>query len=195
MVLIRTALEKLNKEELISLFIENDYKLNSNITILKKQRAEVNEASERMESQLGISKTINNTLEKHITSLEKQCWRNEQCSRCECVENRRILDSNNETKVCELIGKVTGINVNQECLESCHPLPSDKKNKIIVKVSNQKDAKSILQNKNKDKNFNSRSIDIDSTKSLSMKVFVTTTSFFGVSAKSCRLKSGLKLFG
>ena len=50
MVLIRTALEKLNKEELISLFIENDYKLNSNITILKKQRAEVNEASERMES-------------------------------------------------------------------------------------------------------------------------------------------------
>ena len=92
MVLTRTALEKLNKEELISLFIENDDKLNSNITILKKQLAEVNETSERMESQLGISKTINNTLEKHITSLEKNFWRDEQCSRRECVENGRIPD-------------------------------------------------------------------------------------------------------
>ena len=32
-------------------------------------------------------------------------------------------------------------------------------------------------------------------KSLSMKVFVATTSFFGVSAKRCGLKSGSKLFG
>ena len=127
MVLTRAALEKLKKEELISLFIENDDKLNSNIAILKKQLDEVNETSERMESQLGISKTINNTLEKHITSLEKKCWRNEQCSRRECIENGRIPDSTNETKVCELIGKVTGINLNQECLESCHLLPSDKK--------------------------------------------------------------------
>ena len=33
------------------------------------------------------------------------------------------------------------------------------------------------------------------TKSLSMKVFVATTSFFGVSAKSCELKNGSRLLG
>ena len=33
------------------------------------------------------------------------------------------------------------------------------------------------------------------TKPLSMKIFVFTTSFFGISAKNCGLKSGLKLFG
>ena len=33
------------------------------------------------------------------------------------------------------------------------------------------------------------------TKSLSMKVFVAATSFFGVSAKSCGLKNGSRLFG
>ena len=117
-----------------------------------------------MESQLEISKTINNTLKKRITSLEKQCWRNEQYSRRECVEIVGIPDSTNEIKVCELIGMVTGINVNQDCLESCHPLPLEKRNKIIVKFSRRKDAERVLRNKNKNKNSDPRSIDIDSNK-------------------------------
>ena len=69
MVLTRAALEKLNKEEPMSLFVVNDDKLNSNIV---NQLAEVNKILERMESQLEILKTKNN-LEKRITSLEKQC--------------------------------------------------------------------------------------------------------------------------
>ena len=69
MALTRAALEKLNKEELMSLFVVNDDKLNSNIV---NQLAEVNKILERMESQLEILKTKNN-LEKRITSLEKQC--------------------------------------------------------------------------------------------------------------------------
>ena len=127
MVLTRAALEKLNKEELTSLFIENDDKLKSNMANLTNQLADVNKTLERIESQLQISKTINNTVEKCITNLEKQRWRNEQYSQRECVEIVGILDSTNEIKVCELIGKVTGINVNQNCLELCHPLPSEKK--------------------------------------------------------------------
>ena len=117
-----------------------------------------------MESKLEILKTINNTLKKRITSLKKPCWINEQYSRRECLEIVGIPDSTNKIKVCELIGKVTGINVNQDCLESCHPLPSDKKNKIIVKFSRRKDAENVLRNKNESENFNSRSIDIDSDK-------------------------------
>ena len=57
-----------------------------------------------------------------------------QCSRRECIELVGIPNSTNEIKVCELIGKVTGINVNQNRLKSCDPLPSDKKSKIIVKL-------------------------------------------------------------
>ena len=149
-----------------------------------------------MESRLEISKTINNTLEKRITSLEKQYWRNEQYSRRECVEIVRIPDSTNEIKVCKLIGKVTDINVNQDCLESSHPLPSSKKIKIILKFSKRKDTESVLRNKNKNKRFNPRSIDIDRK-----KVFINeslccyTARFFGVILKSCELKSGSKPFG
>ena len=127
MVLTRAALEKLNKKESISLFVENDDKLNSNTANLTNQLAEVNKTLETIESQLKISKTTNNTLEKRITSLEKQCWRKEQNSWRECSEIVGIPNSTNETKVRGLIGKVTGKNVDQDCLEWCHSLPSDKK--------------------------------------------------------------------
>ena len=78
MVLTRAALAKLNKEELILFFLENDDKLNSNIANLTNQLAEVNKTLARMESQSEMSKTINSALKKRIISLEKQCWRNEQ---------------------------------------------------------------------------------------------------------------------
>ena len=78
MVLTRAALAKLNKEELILFFLENDDKLNSSIANLTNQLAEVNKTLARMESQLEMSKTLNNALKKRIISLEKQCWRNEQ---------------------------------------------------------------------------------------------------------------------
>ena len=118
MVLTRAAFDKLSKEELISLFIENDDKLNSNMANFTNQLAEVNKTLERMESRLQISKIINNALDKRI---DKRYFRRE------CVEIVGILESTNEIKVCELIEKVTGVHVNQDCLESCHPLHSDYK--------------------------------------------------------------------
>ena len=63
MVLTRAAFEKLNKEELISLFVENDDKLNRSMASLTTQLAEVNKTLQRMESQLQVSKTINHALE------------------------------------------------------------------------------------------------------------------------------------
>ena len=50
------------------------------------QLAKFNKTLERMESQLEISKTINKTLEKCISNLDKQCSRNEQYLWRECVE-------------------------------------------------------------------------------------------------------------
>ena len=61
--------------------------------------------------------------------MDKQCWRIEQYSRREYEEIAGIPDSVNETKVCKLIWMVTVVNVNQDCLQSCDPIPSDKKTK------------------------------------------------------------------
>ena len=107
-----------------------------------------------------------------------------------------ILHLSNKTRVCELIEKVTSVNVNQDCWGSCHPLTSDKKNKIIFKFSRRKDAESVLRNKNKKKRILTLEVwTLIVTKSLSMKLFVTNTGFFRVSVKSCTLKSASKLLG
>ena len=117
MVLTRAALEKkkkkTNKEEhnIIKRAVKNDYKLKSNMANLINQLAEVNKTLERRESR--IFKTINNALEKRITSLKKQCWKNEQYSLGEWVKIVGFLTHLKK----QLIEKVTGLNVNQVCLE------------------------------------------------------------------------------
>ena len=141
MVLTRAAFDKLSKEELISLFIENDDKLNSNMANFTNQLAEVNKTLERMESRLQISKIINNALDKRV---DKRYFRRE------CVEIVGILESTNEIKVCELIEKVTGVHVNQDCLESCHPLHSDyKKTKSESNSQDEKMLKASYKTKTK----------------------------------------------
>ena len=153
MVLTRAALEKLHKEELIWLFVENNDKLNSNMTNLTNQLAEVNKTLERMESQK-FWKQQTTPSKNALAAWKNNVGKTKQYSWCECVEIVEISDSTR--KVWELIEKVTGINVNQDCLELCHPLPplpSDKKNKIIIiiifKFSRQKDDEKILRNNKK----------------------------------------------
>lgn len=46
---------------------------------------------------------------------------------------------NNEQKVCGFLNLATGVSHNPDCLEACHPLPSEGKNKIIVKFWKRKD--------------------------------------------------------
>ena len=117
MVLTRAALEKKNKQtnkeehNIISRSVKNDDKLKSNMANLINQLAEVNKTLERRESR--IFKTINNALEKRITSLKKQCWKNEQYSLGEWVKIVGFLTHLKK----QLIEKVTGLNVNQVCLE------------------------------------------------------------------------------
>ena len=117
MVLTRAALEKKNKQtnkeehNIISRSVKNDDKLKSNMANLINQLAEVNKTLESRESR--IFKTINNALEKRITSLKKQCWKNEQYSLGEWVKIVGFLTHLKK----QLIEKVTGLNVNQVCLE------------------------------------------------------------------------------
>ena len=56
-----------------------------------------------MESQPAVSKSVNETFQNQIISLERQFWKSEQYSRRDCIEIAEILDTTNETKVCDLI--------------------------------------------------------------------------------------------
>ena len=75
MVLTRTTLEKLGKEELISMFFENYEKLNYNVSHLTIQLAQLDMTFKGIESQLVVSKSVNEAFQKQIiigkTVLEK----------------------------------------------------------------------------------------------------------------------------
>ena len=90
--------------------------------------------------------------------MERQCWRNEQYSRRECIEIVGIVDITNDTKVCELIETATGISITPDSLEACHRLPTDQNDKLIIKFSRRKYDKMVLskkkKNKSKAKGFN-----------------------------------------
>lgn len=71
MVLTRAAPEKWNKEELISLFVENDDNMDRNMDDLTNQLVEVKKTLEKIEFQLQILDITNNTIEIRIANLEK----------------------------------------------------------------------------------------------------------------------------
>ena len=70
MVLTRATLEKLGKEELISMFLNNYEKLNNNLTNLTNQLAQVHKTLKRTKSQVAVIKSFNKAFQNQIISLE-----------------------------------------------------------------------------------------------------------------------------
>ena len=71
MVLTRSAMEKMSKNDLILLFIENNNKLNDTITELGNMLPKVSEKLERMESQQALSIIVNESMHKRLVDLER----------------------------------------------------------------------------------------------------------------------------
>ena len=71
MVPTRSAMEKMSKNDLILLFIENNNKLNDTITELGNMLPKVSEKLERMESQQALSIIVNESMHKRFVDLER----------------------------------------------------------------------------------------------------------------------------
>ena len=64
MVLTRAAVEKMPKEELVNLVLNYDKTMESTLADLNKEISKINKNFEKLESELSISKTVNNALNK-----------------------------------------------------------------------------------------------------------------------------------
>ena len=149
MVLARAALEKKEKEEIISLHVESHDKLSETITQLTNQVSELAKILSRMENQQASCNSLDTVLDKKVTNLKSQCWKNSHYSRCKCIEIVGISDDANEKKACEFLTLPTGALLNLDSLEAYHHLPSEGKNKIIVKFSKRKDVDLVMRNRHK----------------------------------------------
>ena len=107
----------------------------------------------KLESDLEISRNVNNELIDQVTRLERKCWENEQYSRREWIEisgiPQNIKQTDLEKTVLNVFHEIVAL-VDPQNMETCHRLKSDdngQSNKIIVKVSKRKAMVRVLTKK------------------------------------------------
>ena len=84
-----------------------------------------------------------------MSSIERQCWKNSQFLRRECVEvmglPSSIDDKDLEPTVCRVLQHV-GVDITGEGIEACHRL-NKQSDKTIVKFSRRKDCEQSCEKK------------------------------------------------
>ena len=77
----------------------------------------------RLELDVEVCKKVNDALMRQVASLERQCWRNAQYSRRECVHIKgkpnSIVHSDLSKTVCKVLQHI-GADICEKKIESCH---------------------------------------------------------------------------
>ena len=103
---------------------------------------------------------MNDALVKQVSFLERQCWRNAQYSRRECVEiigiHTPIEHSDLEKTVCKVLH--IGADIFEDKIESYHNL-NKKSYRIIVTFSRNKDCELVMMIQKDLKDLNPTDLD------------------------------------
>ena len=117
------TLQPLNKTQLIKLFFKTQEQTNNTIKTLTEEIKEIHRSFKKLESEIIVVKKVNDALVKQLSSLERQCWKNEQYSRREYVEVVGIPPSVEhdqlEPTVCRILHHI-GVNISEDKIETCH---------------------------------------------------------------------------
>ena len=85
-----------------------------------------------------------------MSSIERQCWKNAQYSRSECVEvvglPSSIEDKDLEPTICRVLQHI-GVGITGESIEACHRL-NKQSDRTTVKFSRRKDFEHAMRKKN-----------------------------------------------
>ena len=133
-----------NKIELIELLLKSQEHTMGIINSLTEKMKNVNENFKKLKS---VIKNVNNILRKQIVSVERQCWKNAQFSRCECVEvvglPLSVADDQLENTDCRVLQYI-GANITNEKIESRHRLNKNA-DTTIVKFLKRKDCDQVIR--------------------------------------------------
>ena len=86
MAMSLNALKKLCKEELSNMVIYHQNKLDNMLSNINAELTSLKDRFTKMESQLSVTRRVNDNLVKQNRILERKCAANEQYSRRECLE-------------------------------------------------------------------------------------------------------------
>ena len=143
------TLRALNKNQIIDLFLKTQEQANTTIASLTAEIKRLNENFQKLESDVSVVKNVNNILSKQMSSIDRQCWKNAQLSRRECVEVVGLPSSieykDLEPTVCRVLQHI-GVAITGECIEVCHRL-NKQSDSTIVKLSRRNDCEYVMRKK------------------------------------------------
>ena len=148
---------------MIALTLEYQAKFDNTVSNIKKELSELHNDFKKIESELSVSKNVNNKLHELVVALERQCWGNNQYSRCEFLEITDVPDSVSNDDLEKTTIKVfvkLNVAIEPSNIEDCHWLKSSGPKKVIIKFARRNDGNLIRKNKNKLKGMNLCSIGI-----------------------------------
>ena len=154
------SLEKLGKTDLARLVMDYQNKFDTVLNNINFELLDLKNKCTKLESDLELSRNINNRLVEQVTRLERKCLENEQYSRRECIQISGIPQSIEQIDlartVLNVFDKIDAL-VDPQNIEACHRLKSDdngRSNKVIVKFSKRKDMIRVMNKKKSLKNAN-----------------------------------------
>ena len=156
------TLQPLNKTQLIKLFFKTQEQTNNTIKTLTEEIKEIHRSFKKLESEIIVVKKVNDALVKQLSSVERQCWKNAQYSRRECVEIVGIPPSVEhdelEPTVCRILHHIGG-NISGDKTEACHRLDKNS-DRTIVKFSSRKDCEHTMRVKKDLKDLDATDLDL-----------------------------------
>ena len=144
---------KMNKDILAGMVLDYKERFDSTLSAITDELKELKTDFRKLESDLAISRNVNDKLTKQLILVERKCWANEQYSRRECLEISGIPKSIQDDDLEDCVTKIFN-----ECdrpvdpanIEACHRLKWKAMSKtVIINLSKRKDVFNILQRKKK----------------------------------------------
>ena len=166
------SLMRLDKEDLVRMLLDYQGKFNNILNQLKNDLNDLKTKLCKLESDLHISRNVNDKLSDKLAVLQRKCYVNEQYSRREFLEisgiPAEVGDKDIEKKVLEVLDAI-GAPVNTDLVEDCHRIPSKgSPKKVILKLSRRKDSRRVLLNKKKLKQLKPESLNLPA----SVKIYI-----------------------
>ena len=144
---------KMNKDVLAGMVLDYKERFDSTLSAITDELKELKTDFRKLESDLAISRNVNDKLTKQLILVERKCWANEQYSRRECLEISGIPESIQDDDLEDCVTKIFNecdTPVDPANIEAFHRLKlKARPKKVIVKLSKRKDVFNILQRKKK----------------------------------------------
>ena len=127
MSLTRETLMKMNKYVLAGMVLGYKERFDSTLSAINDELKELKTDFRKLESDLAISRNVNDKHTKQLILVERKYWANEQYSRQECLEVSGIPESIQDDDLEDCVLKIFNecdTPVDPGNIEACHRLKS-----------------------------------------------------------------------